>query len=50
MPLGPGVQLATTCLEEFAVAVTLAGADGSASVVTGTVADIGERFPPASVS
>src|ERR1039458_7857643 len=50
MPLFAAVQVTLISTFEMAVPVTLAGGDGSASVVADTTADIGETFPSVSTA
>ena len=46
MPLGPACQVSPIFVAEIGVATNWVGAQGSASVVADTMADIGETFPP----
>jgi hypothetical protein len=50
MPLGPADQVNPIPEVETGVAASLAGGDGSASVVAATIVDIGETFPSVSTA
>ena len=50
MPLSPADQVNPIFAVEIGVATDCVGAYGSASVVAGTTADIGETLPPLAAS